>query len=442
MPQLVRALLIEADAKLRATITRLLAQAAIEVTPAESLSTTILRCDVDRFDCVVASSSLPEGSGPALVQRIRRVIPPVPLVVVGDSDDPSIELLALGAGADEYVVRTDLLRRGCLARAVRRAIARDGADERRRQDHHAERIAALVQVASAVAHQVNNPVAFIASNTAVLRGYLDDLSEAIEVLGQSGADPSWLAAWRTRFDLDRVLSDARQICVDNTVGLSRVGSIVADLGTFVRPPHETRRYLDMNAVVEHAYWAVEPALRERARVEWRLQPVPEILGEERHLEEVISHLLRNAMQALEPADVHDHRVTIQTRVDDGQVVVSVSDTGCGMSRGARARAFEPFFTTRAAGDGAGLGLAVCDQVVFRHGGRIEIRDNHQRGTCCEVRLPAPSDRPQATRRESASLRHTGWPTRAPGLTTAGTPPKTSPTSPVRPRRDSVGGSRY
>ena len=99
------------------------------------------------------------------------------------------------------------------------------------------------------------------------------------------------------------------------------------------------------------------------------------------------NLLVNAMQAIEATHREDGRIAIDTRSKGREVVVEITDNGCGIPADVLPRIFDPFFTTKAVGDGTGLGLSITHGIVQDHGGRLEVESTPGQGTCFRVILP-------------------------------------------------------
>ena len=118
-----------------------------------------------------------------------------------------------------------------------------------------------------------------------------------------------------------------------------------------------------------------------------LDPVPAIRGDGSQLHQILVNLLANASQAIGAVP---GAITVCLRYvpDSGRIVVSVEDTGCGMSKEVQRRIFEPFFTTRGVGEGTGLGLSVVHGIVTSHGGELQVTSEVGKGSRFDVLLPA------------------------------------------------------
>jgi PAS domain S-box-containing protein len=244
--------------------------------------------------------------------------------------------------------------------------ARVRAEEARQQTEArltvAERLASAGRLAAGVAHEINNPLACVLSNleTALVR---------LEGKGK-GVDPEVLAELR----------DARE-------GAVRVRDIVRDLRVFSRGGEETGS-CDAAEVARSALTLAANELRHRALVVTDFQPAPRVALAERRLAQVLVNLLVNAAHAIEEGRVQANQVRVAVRPREASVLVEVADTGAGMPPEVRERIFEPFFSTKAVGEGMGLGLALCHSMVSDAGGVIEVESAPGQGSTFRVLLPA------------------------------------------------------
>ena len=226
-----------------------------------------------------------------------------------------------------------------------------------------ETFSCLGRLAAGVAHEINNPMAFVTSN---IRGLSRDLSAQPQLPGP------------LREYVDEVLPETLD-------GIRRVNDIMADLRCFARGDLEAPVEFDLNREVTSALRRSRDELKGRCRVELDLSELPPLRGRPRQIGQVIVNLLANAGQALpEQGGV----VEVRTRFEQGEALVEVRDNGVGMSTEVRRSLFLPFFTTRPVGEGTGLGLAVAYGIVTGHGGRIDVESEPARGTCVTIRLPA------------------------------------------------------
>jgi PAS domain S-box-containing protein len=242
----------------------------------------------------------------------------------------------------------------------------------------AERIAAVGTLAAGVGHEINNPLAYLLLN---LEGAMHSLARGPEGLGESLAR----------------LESARE-------GAERIRVIARDLKVFSRQEGEERVMLDVNSVVLPALRMAAHAVRPRARLVEEFGDPPRVSGNEARLGQVMLNLLVNALQSIPEGHPERHEVRVRTGRDGaGRALVEVADTGCGMSPNVLARIFDPFFTTKSTGEGTGLGLPICQQIVQAHGGELRVRSEVGKGSVFTLLLPAAEGEvPQAAAPQAAA----------------------------------------
>ena len=234
----------------------------------------------------------------------------------------------------------------------------------------ASRLASLGTLAAGVAHEINNPLAYVATNVAWAREALGAAGLPLAV----GAQPA--------DELREALDEAKQ-------GAERVRDVVRSLRLFARPPTPRRVPNDVEQELRSAVHLASNEIRHRARLVLETAAVPPVLAGEHELGQVFTNLLVNAAQAIPPGHASEHVIRVRVReAPPGTVVVEVSDTGEGIPPEALDRIFEPFYTTKPVGSGTGLGLAVCRGIATRAGGRIDVESEAGKGSCFRVTLPA------------------------------------------------------
>jgi len=232
----------------------------------------------------------------------------------------------------------------------------------------ASRLASVGTLAAGVAHEINNPLAFVNANVLYLA---DELERFRSALGPA---------------TDEVL----QLVTETRQGVERIGLIVRDLKAFSRVDSEdVSALVDVRKVLAFAEKMAGKEMRQRARVLRDIQQVPTVKANESRLGQVFLNLLLNAAQAIPDGAAAEHEIRIRTRTDGlGRAVVEVSDTGRGIPEDLRARVFDPFFTTRPVGEGTGLGLSICLGIVRSLGGEILLESEVGKGSTFRVALPA------------------------------------------------------
>lgn len=251
-------------------------------------------------------------------------------------------------------------------------------EARQQQLYQAEKLASIGQLAAGTAHEINNPLGFVSSNLGSFKLYLDKFAALHGRLAEGEA------AWQS-LDLDFVLEDGAELLADCTTGLERIARIVADLKSFSnegRPPTELA---DLNSCLQHAVSVVgtPPA---GIRLHTSLAPLPQLACNPGHLNQVFFSLIRNAMQAIQDAG-RPGTVGIASEASPAGIHIRIADDGVGMSPAQLAKAFEPFYTTRAIGTGTGLGLSTARNIVLAHHGSIELASTPGAGTTATLFFP-------------------------------------------------------
>ncbi len=245
----------------------------------------------------------------------------------------------------------------------------------------AERMASLGRLAAGVAHEINNPLAYVLGSIELLERGLAEIGALHPEAARTGA---------IIFDAQSALSNAKD-------GVERIRSIVKDLTTFSRAVPDTRRPIDVEAVLEATLKLAWNELRHRVRIVKSFAGVPELMGDEGRLAQVFVNLILNAGQAI--PDGRQGLLRISTASEGDRISVCIEDDGIGIAPEDLPYVFEPFFTPLAGSSwgrgphpqrelGAGLGLAICRNVVTALGGTITVASEPDVGTRFTVTLQA------------------------------------------------------
>jgi signal transduction histidine kinase len=254
-----------------------------------------------------------------------------------------------------------------------------------------EKMRALGQFVAGIAHELNNPIGFVASNLEHLRGAVAALTEMLGAY--AGAPPtvaaSELAARRRALRIDPLLEDLPSVLADCQEGARRAAEIVAALRAFARADHPGQwSRVDLRERLERTVALLRHRLGAGVSVERDYGDVPPVECLAGQLDQVLLNVLANAVDAVEGRGI----IHVRTRCEHvppaaPHAVVSVHDDGAGMSPQVRARIFDPFFTTKPEGRGMGLGLSVSYGIVERHGGTIAVESSPGSGTTFILSLP-------------------------------------------------------
>ncbi len=253
-----------------------------------------------------------------------------------------------------------------------------------------EKMASVGQLAAGVAHEINNPLAFVTSNIHTLKKYtsrfLDMLGRYERVCEQGGVaqqDRDGLRKHREALRIDAIAPDAGDLIRQTLEGTERVRKIVADLKGFSHIDEEGEGPADLNREIERTLSVMTQEIPPGARIVREFSPVPVITCRPGLFCQMFLNLLRNAFQARREGLC----VAIRTGVSEDRIRLSFADNGPGIPPDRRARIFEPFYTTREVGKGKGMGLTVAYDIVTSHGGTIDVEDTPGGGATFVVKLP-------------------------------------------------------
>jgi PAS domain S-box-containing protein len=268
--------------------------------------------------------------------------------------DVSVHVIG-GAGKTSVtraIFRDQSARRALEAEALR---ARDIATQR-------DRLATIGQLAAGVAHEINNPLAYLKSNLGSLKGHVEDL-----VAGAEGKEN---------------LGEMKDIIAESLDGVGRISTIVQALkGTARQRPNERIRF-DPSRAVNEAVTIFRGAKKHACSIDFEPKLVPEVIGAPGGLGQVVLNLLQNALDAMGGKGT----ATLRVEAVGEKIEVTVADKGTGIPADVQPSLFEPFFTTKDPGQGTGLGLYICLEIVESMGGTITF-ETGETGTTFKVSLP-------------------------------------------------------
>jgi len=247
-----------------------------------------------------------------------------------------------------------------------------------------EKMASLGQLTAGLAHEINTPVTAVVGNVKPL---WNEIARLRDRAGLHGDDV-----------LEASIARLRAIVEVMARGAERTADIVHDLHVFSRVGETTVLPMDLHEGIDVTLRLLRPRWAERVEVHKDYGAVPHIEASRSQMNQVLVNLLANAFDAIQGPG----NIWIGTRVETGQVVVTVRDDGCGIAAEDVGRVFDPFFTTKPVGKGMGLGLAISDSIVRDHGGTLWVASDMGKGSTFTLILPLrrPADTTDPARRRN------------------------------------------
>ena len=399
----MKVLLAEDGLTMRRLLSSQLESWGYEVTIAEDGAAAWKEFEKSHFPLVLTDWVMPEVDGLELIRRIRaREQSEYVYIVLLTARSAREDLVeAMEAGADDFLGKPcnpkELrvrLRAGERIIGLERTLV-----EKNRQLMEAqaalvqtEKLAGVGQLAAGMAHEINNPIAFVSNNLAVLQRDVHALLELVDLYGESlptieRADQplaTRLRAAEKDCDSGWLKENLSRLFRSSLEGLARVRAILKNLRDFAHIDEAVVGEMDVVAAVESVLGILTFDFEaQQLTIQKHFDCEPRIQGQPARINQVLHSILLNAIQASEPHGL----IEVSVSEAGSSVCIAVTDHGGGMDETIQRHVFEPFFTTRAVGSGKGLGLAISYGIVQQHGGSIEFESVPGKGTTFRVILP-------------------------------------------------------
>lgn len=281
----------------------------------------------------------------------------------------------------------------------------------------AEKMASLGRMVAGVAHEILNPVNFIAGNIRYLSSYSQDLIRLLSVYQAEIENPSDTVLKVTQeIDLDFVIQDLTQIIDSMKIGSERLKGIAGSLRNFSHTNESDRRPVDIHSCIDNTLLILNNRLKNNIEIVKNYGDIPTLTCHFGQISQVLMNLISNAIDALlekskqypltppisseqtTPIEANwEPKITITTEISQSDpgltesgewVLIQISDNGSGIPKEIQGRIFETFFTTKPVGEGTGLGLAISYQIIVeKHHGKINLKSEINEGTTFEIWLP-------------------------------------------------------
>lgn len=248
------------------------------------------------------------------------------------------------------------------------------------------KMTSLGQLVAGVAHELNNPIGFIYSNTSHLRDYTETLFKIIENIEKN---PSNSADIKQQYDFDYIKKDLPLLIKSCQDGAQRTRDIVLGLRNFSRLEESQLKEIDLNESIDMTLELLKGETKNRIKLHRQYETIPKVHCYASQINQVIMNILTNAVHAIQGnGEIWISTTTIKASSNEvGKVQISIQDSGMGMSPEVVEKIFEPFFTTKEVGQGTGLGLSISYGIVQNHGGDIKVKSELNVGTEFIITIP-------------------------------------------------------
>jgi len=267
-----------------------------------------------------------------------------------------------------------------------------------------EKMASIGQLAAGVAHEINNPTAFVSSNLNTMAQYHEDIyrlltqyEKTLHLLTDAcdlSVLPRKVAAAIAEtnqvcdeIDLEFIRTDCPELIAESRDGAERIRKIVADLKDFAHPGDQRCIETDINQGLDSTINIVWNEIKYKSQLTKDYGELPSVWCYSQQINQVFMNVLINAAQAIEK----DGLIQVRTRHVKDDVMIQISDNGRGIAEEIKSQIFDPFFTTKEIGAGTGLGLSMSYSIIEKHNGRIEVQSTVGEGTTFTIHLPAAAN---------------------------------------------------
>jgi two-component system, NtrC family, sensor kinase len=254
-----------------------------------------------------------------------------------------------------------------------------------------EKMASLGELTAGIAHEINNPINFVASSLQPLKRNLEALKSLIDQYDEYAEQPSAdklqeIVDYKEEIDYDYTKDEIEMLLSSISDGANRTTEIVKGLRNFSRLDESDRKKASLNEGIESTLLILQSNLKQKnIRLVKLLGEMPEIQCYAGQLNQVFMNILNNAIQAMPQQGT----LTVKTFLDpqDHLIKIAISDTGSGIPEAVLNKIFDPFFTTKQVGEGTGLGLSISYGIVKKHNGTIEVQSEVGKGSTFVIQLP-------------------------------------------------------
>ncbi len=247
-----------------------------------------------------------------------------------------------------------------------------------------EKMASLGQLTAGLAHEINNPINYVAGNIQPIKRDLKEILQLIDFILNEKADDKLTKHYQ---DLEMVFEEVENLLNGIADGAERVITLMDNLKSFSVPVYEAQGEVNLNYCLTTTVNLIQYQAGRRIQFHTDLSNLPRIQGNVDQLKQVFLNLLTNAIHAI-PSNGD---ISIRSLVQGDEIIILIKDTGMGIKDTHLNRIFDPFFTTKDVGQGTGLGLSISYRIISEHGGRIFVKETSENGTVFQISFPIEAE---------------------------------------------------
>lgn len=367
-------------------------------------------------DIILLDINMPEMNGFEVCRVLKSdpALVDIPVIFVSAAVDTADKLHAFEEGGVDYVTKPfqplEVLARVTTHLSLSR-VRKELADKNQELEQamcnlklaqtqlvQSEKMAALGLLTAGIAHELNNPLNFVAASVQALKKIvtpLDELMNLCQSQPQANAAETveLMDAWNRQHKPVELQQTMNELVNNACYGVARAAEIVSSLRIFSRLDEAEQKSANLHECLDAALLLLHSRYSDKIRIERKYGELPPWLCQPGKLNQVFMNLLSNAVDAIfaKPETGKDEIIRISTRTEERSgryyAVIEIADSGIGMTEEVKQRLFQPFFTTKDVGKGVGLGLAISHGIVHDHGGTIEVESEAGHGSLFRVLLP-------------------------------------------------------
>ncbi|MEM9326523.1 MAG: ATP-binding protein [Bacteroidota bacterium] len=258
-----------------------------------------------------------------------------------------------------------------------------------------EKLASLGQLTAGLAHEINNPINYVSGNVSPLMRDFQDLEEILVLVLQlrdelqhtdKGAQ---LLSLMDELEIEVVIQEIKKLLEGIENGTNRVRDLMSSLKNLSRQDDKAPVKMAINKIIRSTMALIKPSVPHGIELKDDLTRVPMTYGNPGEISQVLLNIIDNALFAMKGHGT----LKVSSKVEHDMMVITIADTGSGISKEIIRRIFEPFFTTKEVGEGTGLGLAISHQIINKHGGHLQVNSELGVGTTFTISLPIKKELP-------------------------------------------------